>query len=203
MVSLIIVANGSSERFGQNKMLVKIENQFLVNQTISNFYNIKDIKEIILVSNKEVFNVIKDNKIILIEGGATRSESVKKGLAVCKQKYVLIHDGARPFISKNLIISIIENLKLHDCVVPVLKITNCLKLIKNNKIKTVNREEYIQTQTPQGFKTELIKEAYEKKNIEAFDDCQLIEKQNNKIKFIDGDDKNIKITFKNDLKSYS
>ncbi len=199
MISLIIVANGSSERFGQNKMLVKIGNELLINKTISSFYNIKEIKEIILVSNKDVFNLIKDKKVILVEGGETRADSVKKGLELSRENYVLIHDGARPFVSKELIQSIIENLKKYDCVVPTLKVTNCLKFIKNNKIKTVNRDFYIQTQTPQGFKTEIIKKAYGKKNYKNFDDCQLIEKQNNKVKFIDGEESNIKITFKKDL----
>ncbi|WP_339029936.1 IspD/TarI family cytidylyltransferase [Spiroplasma endosymbiont of Cantharis nigra] len=199
MISLIIVANGSSERFGQNKMLVKIGNELLINKTINSFYNIKEIKEIILVSNKDVFNLIKDEKIILVEGGETRAESVKKGLELSKENYVLIHDGARPFVTKKLIQSIIENLKNYDCVVPTLKVINCLKLIKNNKIKTVNRDFYIQTQTPQGFKAEIIKKAYAKKNYRNFDDCQLIERQSNKVKFIDGEESNIKITFRKDL----
>ncbi|WP_339020934.1 2-C-methyl-D-erythritol 4-phosphate cytidylyltransferase [Spiroplasma endosymbiont of Atherix ibis] len=199
MVSLIIVANGKSQRFGKNKMLAKIDNDFLINKTIKCFKEIKDISEIILVSNEEIFNIVKNKKIIFVNGGLTRTESVKKGLDRVSKNFVLIHDGARPYVSKKIIESIIINLKENDCVVPVLKVINCLKKITNNKIETVNRDAYVQSQTPQGFKTKIIKKALENNSSNFYDDCQILENMKYKIKFIDGEDENKKITFINDL----
>ncbi|AUB31083.1 IspD/TarI family cytidylyltransferase [Spiroplasma floricola] len=199
MVSLIIVANGASQRFGENKMLIKIENDFLINKTIKCFEQIKEIKEIILVSNEEIFNRVKNKKTLFVNGGLTRTESVKKGLEKVSQDFVLIHDGARPYVSKKIIDSIISNLKENDCVVPVLKVTNCLKKITNNKVETVNRDNYVQSQTPQGFKTAIIKKALKNNFSDFYDDCQIIENMEYKIKFIEGDEKNKKITFINDL----
>ncbi|AUM62273.1 IspD/TarI family cytidylyltransferase [Spiroplasma monobiae] len=199
MVSLIIVANGSGQRFGENKMLAKINNEYLINETIKCFENLNEIQEIIVVSNLEIFEIIKNKDAILVEGGKTRGESVKKGLELATKDFVLIHDGARPFVSKETILEIIDNLNENDSVIPTLKVTNCLKRIVGNKIETVNREEYFQTQTPQGFKTKIIKDQYNENQNDFFDDCQLIEKLNYKIKFIEGDEKNKKITFKRDL----
>ncbi|WP_338985135.1 IspD/TarI family cytidylyltransferase [Spiroplasma endosymbiont of Diplazon laetatorius] len=199
MISLIIVANGTGQRFGENKMLVKIENEYLINKTINCFKNIEQIKEVILVSNKEVFDVVENDSIIFCEGGSTRSESVKIGLEKCTEEFVMIHDGARPYVSKRIINESIMNLENNDCVVPVLKVTNCLKQFVKNKIKTVNREGFVQSQTPQSFKTKIIKEAYNKNLGEFYDDCQLLENDNYKIKLIEGSEKNKKITFKEDL----
>ncbi|QHX36273.1 IspD/TarI family cytidylyltransferase [Spiroplasma sp. BIUS-1] len=199
MVSLIIVANGSGQRFGGNKMLAKIDNDFLINKTIECFSKVEKIKELILVSNKEVFDVIKNKDVIFVDGGKTRSESVKKGLEKVTGDITLIHDGARPFVSNQIIEQVIKNLDENDCVIPSLKITNCLKKITNNKVETVNREEYLESQTPQGFKTEVIKKSYEKAVGDFYDDCQLLENSNYKIKFVEGSYENKKITFLKDI----
>ncbi|AGR41724.1 IspD/TarI family cytidylyltransferase [Spiroplasma diminutum] len=199
MISLIIVANGTGQRFGSNKMLLNIDGQYLINKTIKCFEGIDDIKEIIVVSNQEIFNIIDNKKVICVNGGNTRSQSVECGLKLAKQEYVLIHDGARPFITKKLIKNIVNSLKNNEVVVPFLKISNCLKRISNSKVKTVNREEYIQTQTPQGFKTSIIRKAYENNKAEFYDDCQLLEDTKYEIHFINGEEENKKITFITDI----
>ncbi|AGR40717.1 IspD/TarI family cytidylyltransferase [Spiroplasma taiwanense] len=201
MISLIIVANGSSVRFGENKMLVKLKDEFLILKTIKNFLDFNEIDQIILVSNDQIFNVVNLKEVEKVYGGLTRSESVQKGLEKVRNDFVIIHDGARPFTSKKLIKKLIQNLKPNIAVIPILKITNCLKKISNNKIKTVDREQYFISQTPQGFYTKLIIDCYKNFNRDWFDDSQAIEENNGKLILIEGDKKNIKITFKEDIET--
>ncbi|AKU79265.1 2-C-methyl-D-erythritol 4-phosphate cytidylyltransferase [Spiroplasma turonicum] len=204
MFTVIIVANGGSERFGdENKLLTKIDGDFLINKTINAFKKINEFDQIILVSNDEVFNVIDKNLITYVKGGKTRSLSVMEGLKLVKNNYVMIHDGARPFISKKLVEKIMYYQLKFDAVVPTLPITSCLKKMVNKKITTMNREIYFTTQTPQSFKTELIKNAYNCLDENWLDDIQAVEKiKGIKIKTINGDEKNKKITFKEDIFNY-
>lgn len=199
MYSVIIVANGKGLRFNSNKMLAKIENKTVIQKTIEAFID-TNVDQIILVSSKEVFDCLPlslKKLIQLTSGGETRSESVKCGLELVKNEYVLIHDGARPFISSKLIKNIMVCLKTSQAVIPKMNIVDCLK--QNGK--TVDRSEFFITQTPQGFVTELIKKAYEYCNNSFYDDAQLIEVKypNIEIKYIEGEKTNIKITNPSDI----
>ncbi|AHI52362.1 IspD/TarI family cytidylyltransferase [Spiroplasma culicicola] len=202
MFDLIIVANGKSLRFGENKMLIKINDQYLINKTVSQFIDNKMLNKIIVVSDIGMSEYIDKkylDKIDFVNGGSTRSLSVQKGLEVVESEYVLIHDGARPFTSKQLIAKIVDNLKDNQVVIPILKVSNCLKYV-NGEIKTVNRDDYVMSQTPQGFRSEIIKKAYSNVDPNWIDDCQAVENKNIEIKFIEGEIKNIKITYKEDTK---
>lgn len=208
MVSLLIVANGKSVRFGENKLLSQIDNDILVCKTIKFFLNIPQITEIIVVCNNDLALKIVEKikqKLIFVEGGATRTLSVAQGLEKVTNEKVLIHDGARPFVKKEMIEEIINCLNVYSVVIPTIKIVDCLKKIVDDNVKTLNRENYLLTQTPQGFDTHLIKEAYKNININWADDCQAIEDFDDKpkIKFINGDVDNVKITYMKDLKSFS
>ncbi|AKX33687.1 2-C-methyl-D-erythritol 4-phosphate cytidylyltransferase [Spiroplasma litorale] len=201
MISAIIVANGTSSRFGEeNKLLENINGDFVITLAIEKFLKVPSIKEVILVSNDEIFNVINTDNIIKVYGGKTRPESVMAGLKKASQKYVMIHDGARPFVSSSLINKLSKELEKHQVVVPILNITSSLKMYDNNKIKTVNRESFFQTQTPQCFKKDIIINAYENINTKWVDDLQAIEGIDNiDVKLIPGEISNIKITFKKDI----
>lgn len=208
MVSLVIVANGKSVRFGENKLLSQIDKDILVCKTIKCFLNIAQITEIIVVCNNNLaLKIVEKVKqtLIFVEGGATRTLSVAQGLEKVTNEKVLIHDGARPFVKKEMIEEIINCLNVHSVVIPTIKIVDCLKKIVDDNVKTLNRENYLLTQTPQGFDTHLIKEAYKNININWADDCQAIEDFDDKpkIKFINGDVDNVKITFMKDLKPSS
>ncbi|QGS51387.1 2-C-methyl-D-erythritol 4-phosphate cytidylyltransferase [Spiroplasma tabanidicola] len=202
MVDLIIVANGTGQRYGSNKLLEKIDERFVIELTIEKFINIEKIKNIIIVTNDEIKNIL-DNKyknLILVKGGKTRSLSVQKGLNYVKSSFVMIHDGARPYVGQELINSLIENIKDSDGIIPILKITSCLKKI-GDTIKTVNREEYVLSQTPQLFKTTSIKKEYANIDENWYDDFQALELKGYKLKTIIGEETNKKITFKKDIKS--
>ncbi|QEH61220.1 2-C-methyl-D-erythritol 4-phosphate cytidylyltransferase [Spiroplasma chinense] len=204
MIDVIILAAGTSQRFGSDKLLEIVEGKKLLTMTISAFENTKEIKKFIIVGNKNnqdwILDFIKEKGYTFVLGGETRSESVSKGLEKVESDFVLIHDGARPFVSTTLIKNISTEImtKDLDCVVPVLKVTNCLKNI-NGKVTTVDRDDFVMSQTPQAFKTVSIKKEFENFDKNWFDDCQALEGKSYKIQTIQGDLKNIKITYKDDI----
>lgn len=158
MFDIIIVASGISSRMGFDKLSFNLGEKMVINKAIDCFANIPQINNIILVS--DTFRIDKDN-IIHVSGGNTRTASVQCGLARVTAQYVLIHDGARPFASKNLIMNIMAETLKYGCAVPYLPVYDSLRLKKDGHIAAcVNRDDFVTVQTPQGFCTNLIKKAY-------------------------------------------
>ena len=120
-VNAIIPAGGTSSRFGnKNKLLEKIYDKEVIRYTIEAFEK-SEIDEIIICANINIIEELKEifknsQKVKIIEGGATRQESVFNGLKASKCDYVLIHDGARPMISTDLINSAIEEVKTKNII---------------------------------------------------------------------------------------
>ena len=204
----IVLASGSSRRasIGYNKIFYKIDNVPVINLACKNFINDDECEQIIItysndeiVKLKELFN---SSKIIYIKGGLTRQESVKNALNAVKSEFVLIHDGARPFVSNDLINRLVKELENKNAIIPVINVTDTIKVIKENKVvKTLNRDELKIVQTPQAFKTTLIKKAHEKATRTYFDDASLIEEVlKEDVYVIDGERDNIKLTYKEDFR---
>lgn len=157
MFDVIIVASGLSLRMGFDKLSYRLGEKMVVEKTIDCFEDIEGIAKIILVSSS--FIIEKDN-VVNVKGGATRTDSVKCGLSLATAKYVLIHDGARPFVSKDLIYSIMKATTKFDSAIPYLPLYDSLRLKKDGNITCVNRDDFVTVQTPQGFCTDSIKKAY-------------------------------------------
>ena len=213
IVAIILGAGQSNRMHGIDKILHEINKQPIILFSLKKFLSFKEINKIIVVSNinnnDEIKKIIEKNiesnkikKIKLINGGNRRQDSVKKAIesAPDATKYV-IHDAARPFVSKKLILNVINNLNNYDAVIPTIPISDALKKIHNNKIiKNVNREEYALAQTPQGFSSAIIKEAYQKVNESDFADCAaMILENGTNIHTISGEISNKKITSREDL----
>lgn len=214
-ISVIITAAGSSTRMNlnTNKLFLKIdENLTVIEKTLNAFVGFKEILEVILVTKKKFFSKFKRIKnsfpfnLKIVEGGDSREESTFNGLmAVCSEAmYVLCHDGARPLVSKKIILDVIYELSNYDAVITAVKSKDTVKLVseKNEVIKTLDRRFVYNIQTPQAFKKELIVNAYKtyfKNKFFVTDDCSIIENLNVKIKVVDGEYSNIKITTKEDL----
>jgi len=215
MVSVILAGGGKGIRL-ENKLpksLVKIKGKELFIYSIKKFHSLKEVTEIILVlPEKYIFSIKKKlkNKFPklkgIISGGKTRQESVFLGLKALtlKNKIVLIHDVARPFVSKEIIKNVIEKTKRYGACIPVIPIVDTLKEVKGKfVVKTVDREKIFSVQTPQGFKREVIQKAYEKAKKENFygsDDASLVENLGKRVYIIKGEYQNIKITVPFDLK---
>lgn len=205
--SLIITAGGTSSRYGNtNKLLEKINDKTVIEETVAKFIDFDEINEIIISANisiiptlQEIFN---NPKIKIIEGGNTRQKSVYNALQVVKNEYVLIHDGARPLIRKDTIAYVLEAVVDKNAVTVMTKTTDTIKEvdIDGRILRTIDRSKLYNTQTPQAFRTDIIKQAHEKlKDGNFTDDCSMLEELGIPVYIVNGSYTNIKITIKSDL----
>lgn len=204
--SVIITAGGTSSRYGnRNKLLEMINNKTVIEETVSKFENINGIKEIIVPANISIADDLKNifaNRIKVVNGGKNRQESVYNALQYVNNPYILIHDGARPLITKMVIKKCMEESVKYNAVSVMTKTTDTIKEVDENGkiIRTIDRTKLYNTQTPQGFKTDIIKEAHEKLKGQNFtDDCSMLEELRYPVYIVQGDYFNIKITTKSDL----
>lgn len=192
---------GSRLNLGYNKIIYRVNDKLLIEYTIKNFLLDEECKEVVIVSNKEdldlLYSVIKHPKVKFTLGGNTREESVQNGLKIASFEYVLIHDGARPNVSKELINRVKEKLKEVDYVIPTLKLKDASLI--NDKY---HQEVITIIQTPQATKRTLLLEAMNNLDITKFkDDISIICSYLNVNPYtVEGDYENIKITTKEDLK---
>ena len=213
MNSVIIVAGGSGSRMNMNinKQFIKINEKEVIAHTIDKFYKNEYIDEIILVVkedeidyfNKNIINKYGYKNIKIALGGKERQDSVYNGLKIVDKDWdmVLVHDGARPFVSKEIIKKAVTETKKASVI--GVRVKDTIKVVNNNEIiSTPNRNTLWAIQTPQTFKYDLLKIAYEKAYEENFygtDDSSLVENLGEKVNIIEGSYENIKITTKEDL----
>lgn len=205
--SIIITAGGTSSRYGNtNKLLEKIKDKTVIEETVSKFVDFENIDEIIISANNSIMDILNEMfnnpKIRIVEGGNTRQKSVYNALQYVNNEYVLIHDGARPLIRKDTIAYVLEAVAEKDAVSVMTKTTDTIKEVDADGriIRTIDRSKLYNTQTPQGFKTSIIKEAHEKLRDGNFtDDCSMLEYLNIPVYIVNGSYTNIKITIKSDL----
>lgn len=205
-VNAIIPSGGISSRFGgKNKLLEKINGKEVIRYTIDAF-EASNVDEIIICANisiiDELNKIFKDYpKVKIIEGGQTRQESVYNGLKISDCDYVLIHDGARPMITVDIINSVIEMVKEKKSLTVATKTIDTIKEVENDRIiKTVDRSKLYNTQTPQAFDFKLIKQAHEKLAGHNYtDDAGMLEDLGQTVYILNGSYKNIKITTQSDI----
>ncbi len=206
---LILLAAGDSKRFGSKipKPFIKVGGKTILEHSLYKFNKIKQIKGIVVVFNKKhkkFFRYIKSNNFLKVTGGKTRQESTHKALKFIKKNRVkftnvLIHDSARPNFSLKLINQIIKASK-KNTVVPRIPIHDALKeLIGNGILLNLPRKNFFSTQTPQSFNfNEILKLHSINKSIYKDDDLSLVHSLK-KVKFVEGEKSNFKITNKQDL----
>ena len=205
--SLIITAGGTSSRYGStNKLLEIINDKTVIEETIAKFIDFDEIDEIIISANISIIPTLQEMfnnpKIKIIEGGNTRQKSVYNALQVVKNEYVLIHDGARPLIRKDTIAYVLEAVVDKNAVTVMTKTTDTIKEVDTDGriIRTIDRSKLYNTQTPQAFRTDIIKQAHEKlKDGNFTDDCSMLEELNIPVYIVNGSYTNIKIKIKSDL----
>lgn len=140
---------------------------------------------------------------IVTSGGSTRQESVALGLDQIDSEHVLVHDGARPLATEALVHRVIAGLSDHDAVVPGLPVSETLKISDGRTVTgTVDRDSMWAIQTPQGFRTSVLRTAHERAADEGAlttDDAGLIERYGGKVALVPGQRTNIKITHAEDF----
>lgn len=205
---LILLAGGNSNRFNSNlaKPYHKIGGKTLLEISLNKSSLFNQIKKTVIVYNgkhQKTLRKINLKNVKFIKGGKTRQESTFNALRyLIKQKgisKVLIHDSARPNFSSKLLKSIIKNMKIYKGVIPTLKINDAVKQRQKKYIIGKNRNNLFITQTPQCFN---LKEIY---NLHKFykhryldDDFSLL-KDLNRVKLVEGEKNNFKITDKSDF----
>lgn len=202
MFDVIIVANGKSIRCGTDKLVFDIAGNSVINRTVNSFRNIPNINKIILVSDAslDVPNVVK------IGGGETRALSVKAGLRASESEYVLIHDGARPFVTHDLIYKVMSDTVKYGSSIPYLPITDSLRFVKDGIPSFADRNDFVTLQTPQGFYRKDIVSAYdraEQNEMNSYDDSQLYARHIKNPHLTLGEKHNKKITVEEDLVGYN
>ena len=205
----LIVAGGSGIRFNNNtpKQFLLIDNKPVLMYTIEQFCQLDNIYVVIPKCHFDHWHHLCESnnfniKHTLVEGGKNRFDSVKNGLRkITNTDIVLVHDGVRPCVSKQLINNLINNVKPGLGVIPTLPLKESIRFVENNKSKNVLRKNYISVQTPQCFRYEEINKAYSQDYRDSYtDDASVFEAFGNKIITVDGENQNIKITFPTDLK---
>jgi len=205
-ISAIIAAAGSGERFGAGypKALIQLANRALLEHAIAALAPVVD--QIIVTApagfEKQMSELVGDG-IIVITGGATRSASVRNGLAVVTGDYVLVHDAARALASTDLAKRIIDELNSgQSAVIPAMAVVDTIKEINSQGfvVTTLDRAALVSIQTPQGFLTSALRAAHANNN-EATDDSALIEATGIEVKTIFGEERALKITTPSDLKT--
>ncbi len=201
----IILASGQSKRFNsiKPKQFIKYKNKALFEHSVDKAIKSKLFKKIIIVTNdkKQIKNRYS-KKVLVIKGGKERSDSSLIGLKFIK-KYkpinVLIHDAARPNFTISLLKKLVNSLKKHKASIPVIFSKDSIKYkIKNQLFNLKRRNSYL-AQTPQAFKFKDVYDLSVKQKNTIQDEATLFIDNNIKIKFIDGEILNEKITFKNDI----
>ncbi len=205
-INAIIPAGGTSSRFGNtNKLLKKINDKEVIRYTVEAF-DASNVDEIIICANISIMDELKKifadiKKVKIIEGGQTRQASVYNGLKASVCDYVLIHDGARPMITTDLINSAIDMVKDKKALTVATKTIDTIKEVVDGKIiRTIDRSKLYNTQTPQAFEYNLIMNAHQKLIGQNFtDDAGMLEELGYDVYILNGSYKNIKITTQNDI----
>lgn len=215
MISAIILAGGKGKRMGAgiSKQYIEIKGKPILYYTLKRFIDCKSIDSIILVLPEDEIEYCKSEVLekyslsvdSIVVGGKERQDSVYNALKEIRNtSIVLIHDGARPFVSNKIIEEGIELAKIHGAAAPGVTPKDTIKIKDEESfsIETPSREELVLIQTPQVFNFNIILECHEKiqkDNIVVTDDTMVVEKYGNKVRLYEGEYTNIKVTTPEDL----
>jgi 2-C-methyl-D-erythritol 4-phosphate cytidylyltransferase len=214
MNTAIIVAAGSGTRFNSEKpkQFVEVSGKPLIVHTLERFEEASSIDSVILVLAEDripEFKTISGSFYIsklakIVAGGATRSESVFNGLnAVADEcEIVAVHDGARPLVSPEEIDLTVSTAQRTGAACLVGAVNDTIKSVRGNEIAaTLDRTQLRRALTPQAFKVEVLRKAFENAELseEVTDECYLVEKLGHPIAIVEGSSRNIKITRNEDL----
>lgn len=212
-VSAIVAAGGSGTRMGQNKLLIELDSVPILIHTLLALDKSEIVDEIIIAAHKDY--VVEYGKMAVdfginklkavVAGGENRSGSVYNGIQNVSDncKFVLIHDGARPFITEKDIINIAKKAFVSGAATAAVMVKDTIKEISDDKIvRTFDRSKLVQVQTPQIFDVSLINGALSrviKEKIPVTDDCQAMEIMGFAPSVVLTSYENIKITTPEDL----
>ena len=209
----VIVAAGNASRMGGiDKVMAPIKNEPMIRRTVRTFQECDAVSEIVIVTREDLIGQISqlcaayDKVTAVVQGGSSRQESVNLGLAALSEKVKLaaIHDGARPLATYELIDRAIRAAHTYGAAAPAIPVKDTIKTVEGGTVvNTPDRSKLRAVQTPQVFDIDLLKGALKKAaqdKAEVTDDCSAVERLGMKVKIVEGDERNIKVTTPMDLK---
>lgn len=209
----VIVAAGSASRMGGiDKVMAPLGGEPMILRTVRTFQNCGAIKEIVIVTREDLILPITklcsgfDKVRAVVRGGDSRQASVKLGLSAFTDKMELaaVHDGARPLVSEAVIDRTIRAAHTYGGAAPVVSVKDTIKVFEGGFIaSTPDRETLRAVQTPQVFDLDLLRGALEKADKDGAavtDDCSAVERLGLKIRLVEGEERNLKVTTPMDLK---
>ena len=213
LCSAVIVAAGSSSRMGFDKVLAELGEEPVIVRSIEAFQQAPGISEIVVVSREDLvpevarlcqqFQLTKVTKVI--RGGESRTQSARLGTleAGRDMPLIAIHDGARPFVTVEVIEAAVAQAAKNGAAAPAIPVKDTIKVAKDGMVEqTLDRAMLYAVQTPQVFDASLIRAALQKaldEGVELTDDCAAVERLGMKVVLTAGDERNIKLTTPVDL----
>lgn len=210
---VIIPAAGQGKRMGIgiNKQFIKLHDKPILIHTVEKFMNIDWIKEIVVVAHPDEIIIVESmfseyglSIKAIVPGGLERQDSIYNGLSMLETEYVMVHDGARPFIKEKQLHMLWEVVQKNGAAVLGVPVKETIKVVDEQGliISTPSRKSLWSIQTPQAFLLSTLKVAYEQAYQDHFlgtDDSSLVERMQIEIQVVEGDYQNIKITTPEDL----
>lgn len=151
----------------------------------------------------EAAALLESQDVVLTSGGKTRQASVVSGLDEISAEIVVIHDGARPLVTSDLIGRVLEPLDRYDGAIVGIPMDDTLKQAEGEEVlRTVDRSQLWRVQTPQAFRTDVLRRAHERAQKERFvgtDDSALVERDGGSVKLVTGSRLNVKVTYPEDF----
>ena len=210
---VVIVAAGSASRMGGiDKVMALLKGEPMILRTVRTFQECDAISEIVIVTREDLIVPISDlckdmDKVkAVVVGGKSRQESVNLGLNALSGKVRLaaVHDGARPLISWQVIDRTVRAAHTYGAAAPAIPVKDTIKVVEGRVVKnTPDRATLFAVQTPQVFDFDLLRGALKKAEqdgSQVTDDCSAVELMGFKVKIVEGDERNIKVTTPMDLK---
>lgn len=208
----IIPAAGQGKRMGTeiNKLFLEINGETIIRQTVAVFQEIDSCEQIFIAAHPDEVELMEEHlkdfsKVAgIIPGGQERQHSINEVLKVLiDTEVVMVHDGARPFITQEKIDQLYQDALTKDAVILAVQAKDTIKQVINGVVEhTYDRSMMWQVQTPQAFKRDIILKAYEQAEAQNYigtDDASLVERAGYKVHISNGDYDNIKITTHEDL----
>lgn len=209
----VIVAAGSASRMGGiDKVMAPLGGEPMILRTVWAFEDCEAVKEIVIVTRKDLIGPIAEicsgfTKIrSVVQGGSSRQESVKLGLLAFSKEVRLaaVHDGARPLVSGELIDKVIRAAHSYGAAAPAIPVKDTIKIFEGGFIAaTPDRSTLRAVQTPQVMDRDLLLGALEKAEQEGIaltDDCSAVEHIGMRVRLVEGEERNLKVTTPLDLK---
>jgi 2-C-methyl-D-erythritol 4-phosphate cytidylyltransferase len=209
----VIVAAGNATRMGGiDKVMAPLGGEPMIVRTVRQFQECDAIREIVVVTRADLIVPVMDlcheftKLTAVVVGGDSRDESVLMGIATLSEKckLVAVQDGARPFASWKLIDRVVRAANTYGAAAPVIPVKDTIKVVQGGLVEsTPDRTTLRAVQTPQVFDYDLLRSALllcKRDKIPITDDCSAVERLGMKIRIVEGDERNIKITTPMDLK---